>query len=612
MSAQMWMSKMTSSAVTNCLGRIMRATSSSSSTILHPAIPLRAFLPCTTSRLSHQYRRHHHPHHPRFSTTAAVAAHHRAAAVVSERQSGNVARLYARRCLELATASVLTRRSVADMEQQIDNHNTTKNNKHSNSSPSTWEEGHDEFSKRREEFGDSVGQLGSTRIARVWAAGSRLFNLALLASPYLVLAPASYLFPSSQYVHNSVWSYALWSVEKAGPTFIKLTQWASTRSDLFSSEFCGRFAKLQDETRGHSWAQTHAMLQSQYGSNYNTDLLHITQQHQRKPIGSGCIAQVYQATLQTPVGLHPKGTTVALKIQHPHILHKVCVDFYILQRLAQFLEWIPHLNLDYLSVKDSVDQFRGIMLPQLDLRCEARNLNRFRRDFVGDEDIDFPQPLNSLTSDTILVESFVHGEPILKFLDSSHTVEDRQTLATIGLRTAMKMIFLHDFVHGDLHPGNILVDRNEKNKLRMNMIDCGLVVEMGEREHHNLVQILGALVKKDGISAGQLMVDTSKRCQASGLDVELFVKGIHQIVVDDEQSNFLENVGDYLAEICYLACRHKVKLEASFINAALACEIMEGIASALYPDMQVQHIALPMVVKAEAMHSMRKHLSFLN
>ena len=72
-----------------------------------------------------------------------------------------------------------------------------------------------------------------------------------------------------------------------------------------------------------------------------------------------------------------------------------------------------------------------------------------------------------------------------------------------------------------------------------------------------------------------------------------------------QQQNFLESVGDYLADICYLACKHKVKLEASFINAALACEIMEGIASTLYPDMAVQKIALPMVVKAEMMHGLR-------
>ncbi len=156
--------------------------------------------------------------------------------------------------------------------------------------------------------------------------------------------------------------------------------------------------------------------------------------------------------------------------------------------------------------------------------------------------------------------------------------------------------------------GNILIDRNKDVKgrpLRMNMIDCGLVVEMGETDHINLVKVLGAFIKKDGTLAATLMIDTAKKCQASELDVELFTAGIQKICDDDDDQNFLESVGDYLADICYLACKHKVKLEASFINAALACEIMEGIASKLYPTLAVQSIALPMVFKAEVMHGLK-------
>ena len=56
---------------------------------------------------------------------------------------------------------------------------------------------------------------------------------------------------------------------------------------------------------------------------------------------------------------------------------------------------------------------------------------------------------------------------------------------------------------------------------------------------------------------------------------EMFCKGIEKICIDDEENNFLESVGDYITDICYLACKHKVKLEAAFINAALACEIYQ-------------------------------------
>ena len=55
-----------------------------------------------------------------------------------------------------------------------------------------------------------------------------------------------------------------------------------------------------------------------------------------------------------------------------------------------------------------------------------------------------------------------------------------------------------------------------------------------------------------------------------------------------------------------MACKHKVKLESKFINASLAVEIMEGLASALDSSLRVQEIALPIVLRAEVMHGMRK------
>jgi aarF domain-containing kinase len=160
-----------------------------------------------------------------------------------------------------------------------------------------------------------------------------------------------------------------------------------------------------------------------------------------------------------------------------------------------------------------------------------------------------------------------------------------------------------------LHPGNILVRRDKSvagHPLQLCLLDCGLVVEMGPEQHVNLVKILGAFTRRDGRLAGQLMVDSASESQASNLDVELFVKGIEKIVVDDENNNFIEKVGDYITDICYMACLRKVKLESSFISAALAVEIMEGIATALYPKMQVTKVALPLVLQAEAMHRLSK------
>ena len=164
---------------------------------------------------------------------------------------------------------------------------------------------------------------------------------------------------------------------------------------------------------------------------------------------------------------------------------------------------------------------------------------------------------------------------------------------------------MHDFIHGDLHPGNILVSGTYP-KLNFQVLDCGLALEMGPKQHEDIVKVLGAFTRKDGRAAGQTMVDMKSESQASPEGRELFVRGIEQIIIDDGDKNFIENVGDYITDICSLACIHRVKLEGAFVNAALAVEIMEGLASALNKDLKVQRVALPLVVKAEMMVSVVK------
>lgn len=75
--------------------------------------------------------------------------------------------------------------------------------------------------------------------------------------------------------------------------------------------------------------------------------------------------------------------------------------------------------------------------------------------------------------------------------------------------------------------------------LKMHLLDCGLVVEMGPEQHRNVVKVLGAFTRKDGRLAGQLMVDMNSDSQASPEDVELFCAGIEQICqMDADQVRF--------------------------------------------------------------------------
>ena len=345
---------------------------------------------------------------------AAVAQHLRQ---LMARWKKNFSRLYARRMLELAAASAAAQvlRSKAEAATEI-------------SKPIEWKDW-----ERKDWDQTALASVGNTKLSRFWMATKRIVDLAILASPFMILVPLSYV---SDTAHKASWDYALWGIEKAGPTWIKMTQWASTRQDLFSPKFCDHFRKLQDNTEGHSWEETKKILKEQFGEKGMEALeLHST------PIGSGCIAQVYQGRLKEPSMLYPEGTKVAIKVQHPGIWNKVCVDFYIFNKIATFLEGLPHLNLQFLSLVDTVRQFRDVMIPQLDLGIEASHLKRFNQNFANDDQVFFPRPLDELSTRKVLVETFCEGTPIINYVKGNKPTKEREMLANIGLRMTLEMIF---------------------------------------------------------------------------------------------------------------------------------------------------------------------------
>lgn len=79
-------------------------------------------------------------------------------------------------------------------------------------------------------------------------------------------------------------------LELAGPIFVKLGQWASTRRDLFPEELCCCLAKLQRRTIAHSWFYTKRSLERAFGPYWKC--IFVKFDNNKEPVGSGCCAQV--------------------------------------------------------------------------------------------------------------------------------------------------------------------------------------------------------------------------------------------------------------------------------------------------------------------------------
>lgn len=101
--------------------------------------------------------------------------------------------------------------------------------------------------------------------------------------------------------------------------------------------------------------------------------------------------------------------------------------------------------------------FGKMMNEQLDLRIEADNLLEFERKFGKRKlPVTFPRPLKVWSTRDLLVEEYENALPLETFMRNGGGPYN-DILAEVGLDAFLNMLLLDNFVHSDLHPGNIMI-----------------------------------------------------------------------------------------------------------------------------------------------------------
>ncbi len=240
-------------------------------------------------------------------------------------------------------------------------------------------------------------------------------------------------------------------------------------------------SKLHSNAPAHSLQDTIQIVEAAFDGRRFED---IFEEFHEKPLGVGAIAQVYKARLKPDLAVPgdvdvsditsnirqnvrrnvdtvlkstPKrvpSSYVAIKVLHPGVERTVRRDLRIMGFFAAVLNVVP--TIEWLSLPDEVRQFGEMMRLQLDLRIEAANLTRFRRNFRHRSTAWFPFPYLEFTTRSVLVEEFAQGIPLSDFLEYGGGVFQCD-IAQEGLDAFLRMLLLDNFVHADLHPGNIMV-----------------------------------------------------------------------------------------------------------------------------------------------------------
>ena len=425
-----------------------------------------------------------------------------------------------------------------------------------------------------------------------WRLLRRAMNLSLRATPLVIgrITADAASMVGIRRIDDLWWSWCLREVERAGPTFIKLCQWAASRDDLFPVQATRRFARLHDRVEPHSYEQTQLSVSKAFGDQDLTI----------GPIlGSGCVAQVHRGTLH--------GRDVAVKVVHPGVRELVDCDMCLLRGIGNMVEyWAP--SLKYLAVRGTLQRFEKVMRAQLDLRTEAANLEKLHLLFSEDENVVIPRPVLDVIDGAqrdVLVEDFVEGTPVLKYA-ANKSIKEKELLATHGARTVLKMVLHHNFVHGDLHPGNVLV---EESTGRLAILDAGICVEIPTETHKTMVRVLRAMLEYRGDDAARLLLENNGGSDDSHEQLqreEAFVDGFAKFVESTRTQPIFDSMASYVGDVCALAVNNRVALDASFVAVALAVKVVEGLVVDLQPDFPFVEIAVPMFLKESCMRASRE------
>ena len=454
----------------------------------------------------------------------------------------------------------------------------------------------------------------------------RSFEIAVRVTPIILASPASQL---SSHFSDIMWRYTLYSIQKLGPAFVKISQWAATRRDIFPPYVCDRLATLHDANLLHSWKYTFETLQEALGDTYHLSMHTIETQEDQgsssaiysKPtlildpnqvIGSGSIAQVYKATLVTKSSKQD----VAIKVLHPNISHKIERDLNLMKCIAEFVHSLPVPFLKMMNLPHVQQNFAHVMRAQMDLQIESQHLETFRKHFETSGKIAFPEPIHACQG--VLVEEYVDSLPISAYMPHNESDESdelhkirRKEIAAPLLRSFLKMVFMDNYIHSDLHHGNIKVRKTRKTQTggmkeqyTIVFLDCGIVTQLSENDRKNLRDLIKAVILNNGQEAGRLMVERAKYETCSQVEggIEQFSKGVGEIVSDfhDRRREGLTlgavRIGALLARVLDLCRLHGVEIDPAMSNVVVSTLILEGLGRSLDPDTNLFDVALPFVL----------------
>ncbi|RJQ51489.1 MAG: AarF/ABC1/UbiB kinase family protein [Nitrospiraceae bacterium] len=369
-----------------------------------------------------------------------------------------------------------------------------------------------------------------------------------------------------------------------GPSFIKLAQLLSSRPDLITAEYADEFKKLQDKVPPFPSEKAVQIIESEL----KVYLKDVFSDFEEVPVAAASIAQVHYATLKT-------GEKVVVKVQRPDIRQVIQDDITILGAITRLMvKYIPESRL--FDPEGIVNEFSKTVRKELDFIAEAKNAQRFKRNFTEVREICIPTIYSHLLSEKVIVMERFEGVRIDNIPGIEAFGIDRCELARQGVNAYFKMIFEDGFFHADPHPGNIfvfpdgrlgLVDFGIAGWLTPDLMEdiAGAFLALYNRRFDDLIDIYIEL----GFVGGDVDIEEFKRELKADL-VEI-LEPMYDLAISEV------NFPEYLDLFTHLVIKHGLKVPSEFMLINKTILILDNIGRQLDPDFNAVTAAAPYAAK---------------
>ncbi len=347
------------------------------------------------------------------------------------------------------------------------------------------------------------------------------------------------------------------ALEDGGPTFVKLGQMLSSRSDLLSDEYVAALARLQSQVRAAEWSTIRAELEEELGGSLDDHFVQVDE----TPLAAASIAQVHAATLLD-------GTPVVIKVQRPDARARVLRDAELIRRIGATIESRTEWGKSF-GVTALADGFTDSLALELDYTAELRHSELIRQASLS-QAITIPAMYPALSTGSMLTMERANGVPLgaaAPFL-ASYSRQEAAALADRIFEVILRQILIQGVFHADLHPGNILLGEEGG----VILLDFGSVGILDRVSRMALTRLLTAVDSDDAVAAVDAL---SMVCTIPNhVDRHLLEREVGRLLTVARSSG--GGGAELFPDLFSLVRRHRISVPPAIAAALRAIATLEG------------------------------------